>query len=144
MRAAKGSMARANRSGDKGHPCLVPLYKLKSEDSLPNGSLLGMVKQLDPGNKFFSKPKFFSIWPTSMSTQYCWKTLWASKDSSALSPLLLAFDCILRKSLSRFLGHKPCLIRMYDRGYLPVQSHSQDHILSSLGDCYLVQGPNNS
>ena len=35
MAIARGSMARANRSGDKGHPCLVPLPNGKKSELFP-------------------------------------------------------------------------------------------------------------
>ena len=33
--AANGSINNANNDGESGHPCLVPLWSMKSSDALP-------------------------------------------------------------------------------------------------------------
>ena len=56
---AKGSIAMANKRGDNGHPCLVPLWRRKGGDSISfvcTDALGEEYKSFTQTIKFSSKP----------------------------------------------------------------------------------------
>lgn len=107
--AAIGSMAMAKSKGDRGQPCRVPLCSGKGADTRPASLITaeGNYRGVVPREEHWSEPKLGQSGPKILpldAVKCLSNALWASNDSNALSPMLSAWDCMLRNSWHRIMA----------------------------------------
>lgn len=101
-----GSIVMAKSNKDNGQPCWVPLWRWKGKEMWPASlvTACGELYSSRTQDKNVSPKPILPITPQRHCPSMLSKVLWASSDSSALSPTLSSWACKLRKSLQRFMA----------------------------------------
>lgn len=94
MRHARGSMAIANKSGDRGQPCLVPLCNAKESDSRPFARILAVGALYSRRTHDLKTGPNPILSSTAQRNDYSTlsKALAASKETTALAPTPLSLN----------------------------------------------------